>query len=70
MSQKSPIIHEAAGQITLIELNSLENCLPVSPETYKRILHGLSENGTIKLPEPNQMRPKQPNVKKMRKTRQ
>ena len=70
MAQKSSIIHEAMGQITLIELNSLENCLPVSSETYQRILHGLSVNGTVKLPEPGQMGLKQPPKKKMRKTRQ
>lgn len=50
MSAKNNIIYEAKGEITLIELHSLRNCLPVSSDTYLRILHGLSMNGSVKLP--------------------
>lgn len=50
MSAKKLIVHETKGEITLIELSSLVNCLPVSSDTYLRILHGLSMNGSVKLP--------------------
>jgi hypothetical protein len=50
MSAKTCTIHEEKGQITLIELHTLSNCLPVNTDTYLRILHGLAMSGCVKLP--------------------
>ncbi len=50
MAMKSLVVHEKAGKITLIELDNLENKLPVSTDTYLRILYGLTLSGYIKLP--------------------
>jgi hypothetical protein len=57
MQQKKMKIHEKKGQITLIELPTLENRLPVSNDTYLRIVFALSAQGFIKLPgQPEKMR--------------
>lgn len=45
--------HEEKGQITLLELYTLHNYLPVSKDTYYRILHGLLVKGLIKFPGSN-----------------
>lgn len=49
------IIHKVATEIEVIELLTLRNCLPVSSDTYLRILHGLSVSGYIKLPGKSQV---------------
>jgi len=53
MHQDNFKIHEAKGQITLLELYSMHNHLPVSMDTYLRILHGLLAKGLIKFPGSN-----------------
>jgi hypothetical protein len=50
MHQDNFKIREEKGQITLLELYSMHNCLPVTKGTYLRILHGLLAKGLIKLP--------------------
>lgn len=51
MHQDNFKIREEKGQITLLELYSMHNRLPVSRDTYLRILHGLLAKGLIKFPE-------------------
>lgn len=50
MQQDNFKIYEAKGQITLFELYSIHNRLPVSMATYLRILQGLLAKGLIKFP--------------------
>ncbi len=42
-------VQEEKGQIIRVELYSLQNNLPVSKDTYHRILHGLLAKGLIQL---------------------
>ncbi|WP_300979983.1 hypothetical protein, partial [Sediminibacterium sp. Gen4] len=50
MQQDNFKIYEAKGQITLLELYSMDNRLPVTKGTYLRILHGLLAKGLVKFP--------------------
>ncbi len=50
MAPNSLIIHEEKGEISLIEINTWQNLLPVSTDTYLRIIFSLAKQGYVRLP--------------------